>query len=64
MINGVLRNAGAIVDSVEVTNGGVAAAVLTNWCFVVDRVMMREWLDDRLDGTFLGRSPFFVIYGH
>jgi hypothetical protein len=27
----------------------------------VDRVLKRERLDDRLDGTFLGLSPFFVI---
>jgi hypothetical protein len=30
MINGVLRNAGAVVDSVKVTNDGVAATVRSN----------------------------------
>jgi hypothetical protein len=31
---------------------------------IVCGVWKREKLDDRLDGTFWGRSPFFVIYRH
>jgi hypothetical protein len=58
MIDGVSRNAGAVVDSVKVTNDGVAATELSNWCFVVDRVMKRERLDDRLDGTFWDHRRF------
>ena len=61
VFNGVSKKVTLTINSVRVTIGWVAATVRSNWCFVVDRVLKRERLDDRLDGTFLGSSPFFVI---